>query len=435
MSTRIGVAHNPLHTGARLRDRRLALGLKQAELAARAGISASYLNLIEHNKRRIGGKLLIDLAAALGTEPGVLTDGPEAGLYQALRAAATPQDGEDLQAETDRIDALAARFPGWAAVIAAQNQRIMALEAQTRALGDRLGHDSVLADGIHELLSAVAAIRSTAAILADGDSIDPQWQARFHRNLHEEAERLSGRATALARHFDGEEKAGANLENRPPGEEVERLFERSGHHFPAIEARGAAAIPEVLDATGRFGDGRARALAEAQLQRYAEDAERLPLDDFAKAASATGFAPEPLFAKAAGDAALVLRRLASLPPQTGVPEFGLAICDAAGALLQRRRLAAFSVPRYAPGCPSLPLYRAFGRPLSPETVALNLADGTALNTWSVSQPIGSDADGRAIMEATMLLRVVRPGARAVQWACEICGGELCESKRGTGQRR
>ena len=43
-------------TGGRIRERRIALGLRQAELAPRAGISASYLNLIEHNRRRIGGK-------------------------------------------------------------------------------------------------------------------------------------------------------------------------------------------------------------------------------------------------------------------------------------------------------------------------------------------------------------------------------------------
>ena len=40
-------------TGTRLRERRQALGLRQADLAAQMGISASYLNLIEHNRRRI----------------------------------------------------------------------------------------------------------------------------------------------------------------------------------------------------------------------------------------------------------------------------------------------------------------------------------------------------------------------------------------------
>ena len=41
-------------TGTRVRERRLLLGLKQADLARTAGISPAYLNLIEHNRRRVG---------------------------------------------------------------------------------------------------------------------------------------------------------------------------------------------------------------------------------------------------------------------------------------------------------------------------------------------------------------------------------------------
>lgn len=56
-------------TGTRIRERRSLEGLKQADLARDVGISPSYLNLIEHNRRRIGGKLLVDLARALGLNP------------------------------------------------------------------------------------------------------------------------------------------------------------------------------------------------------------------------------------------------------------------------------------------------------------------------------------------------------------------------------
>ena len=67
-------------TGTRIRERRVMLSLKQSELARGIGISASYLNLIEHNRRRIGGKLLLDIADALGVEASMLTEGAEAAL-------------------------------------------------------------------------------------------------------------------------------------------------------------------------------------------------------------------------------------------------------------------------------------------------------------------------------------------------------------------
>lgn len=60
-------------TGTRIRERRTVLGLRQAELARLSGISPSYLNLIEHNRRRIGGKLLVEIARHLGVEASALT--------------------------------------------------------------------------------------------------------------------------------------------------------------------------------------------------------------------------------------------------------------------------------------------------------------------------------------------------------------------------
>jgi len=64
-------------------------GLKQADLARAAGISASYLNLIEHNRRRIGGRTLVALAQALKVEPAALSEGVESQLMAALQEAAS----------------------------------------------------------------------------------------------------------------------------------------------------------------------------------------------------------------------------------------------------------------------------------------------------------------------------------------------------------
>ena len=74
--------------GSRIRERRVLSGIRQSELAKRAGISPSYLNLIEHNRRRIGGKTLLQLAEALEVEPSWLSEGAGATLIQGLREAA-----------------------------------------------------------------------------------------------------------------------------------------------------------------------------------------------------------------------------------------------------------------------------------------------------------------------------------------------------------
>ncbi|MBI4048528.1 MAG: helix-turn-helix transcriptional regulator, partial [Devosia nanyangense] len=59
--------------GIKISSRRKILAISQAELARRAGISPSYLNLIESNKRVVGGALLLRIAAELSIDISELT--------------------------------------------------------------------------------------------------------------------------------------------------------------------------------------------------------------------------------------------------------------------------------------------------------------------------------------------------------------------------
>jgi len=428
-------------TGNRIRERRLVLGLKQAELAGLVGISPSYLNLIEHNRRRIGGKLLIGIARVLQVDPAQLTEGADATLYDALQLAAQrASTAFGAAPETDRIDELAGRFPGWTGLLAAQQKRIASLEILIEGLRDRISHDPVLAESMHEVLSTVAAIRSTADILVREPDLDDVWRGRFHRNLHEEAERLSNRATALIRHFEPEADDSARVASTPI-ETVEAMFDAAGHHFPSIEADGAAAIASVLDQAPGMEDVATRNLGERLLRSYAEDAARLPLDVMAPAARSTGYDPAQLLGIGGGDVALVLRRLATLPRgavgEDGAPPFGLAVCDGSGALIFRRRIPAFSVPRFGAGCPLWPLYRALARPGQPEVAQLEMPQGAMFKVWAVSQPVGHAGFGQApVMQAVMLITPSTAQGDATSAppiaagpGCHFCPRKECTARR------
>ena len=190
-------------TGTRIRERRLALKRPQTEIARAAGISAAYLNLIEYNRRRVGAELLARIALALGVPASALDEDSESGIVIALREAAaahadsgpTPADpaGDPVVLpEADRIEEFVSRFPGWAASLAERQLRVGALERRVEALSERLTHDPFLSSALHEVLSVVTSIRSTAAILAEGDAIPADVQTRFHRNIHDDSLRLSG---------------------------------------------------------------------------------------------------------------------------------------------------------------------------------------------------------------------------------------------------
>src|SRR6056297_2096333 len=116
----------PSLTGSRIRERRLVLGRRQAELARAVGISPSYLNLIEHNRRRIGGKLVQSIARELKVDTRAMTEGAEAALLNALREAGA--DHAAASEDLPRLEEFVGRFPGLAQLLADTSRRAMALE-------------------------------------------------------------------------------------------------------------------------------------------------------------------------------------------------------------------------------------------------------------------------------------------------------------------
>ncbi len=73
--------------GMKVRTRRKARGLTQKALAQKVGISASYLNLIESDRRAVGGSLLQRIAEQLGLELADLSGDQERRLVERLGRA------------------------------------------------------------------------------------------------------------------------------------------------------------------------------------------------------------------------------------------------------------------------------------------------------------------------------------------------------------
>ena len=404
-------------TGSRIRDRRVQAGLKQADVAKAAGISASYLNLIEHNKRRIGGKVLADIAKALGCDVTVLSEGAEAALIGALREAAAGSG-----AELAKLEEFAGRFPGWAALTAGQHERIGAIQGRVEALNDRLAHDPNLSAALHELLTAVTAIRSTTSILAGTEDLDPNWVRRFLATLDAEGRRLAGGAEALVRYFDA--SGPAAIEPGTPQEEVEAFFEARGWHLDEIEQ--GAAPQAVVSRAEELRSSAGRALAFAAVERYAEDARRLPLAALAPFVSSP---PGAITERFGASPDVVLRRLAMVPGR----EAGLVIADGAGAITFRRPISGFPLPKQGAGCGLWPLYQALTRPAQPLRATLEMPGDAPrrMRAEAVAMPRGGgDFGAPTVFETTMLLTPTTdaPG-HPVGSTCRICPREVCPARR------
>ncbi|GAA4218402.1 hypothetical protein GGQ68_002459 [Sagittula marina] len=419
-------------TGSRIRERRIAQGVRQAELARIAGISASYLNLIEHNRRRIGGKLLLDIAEALGVEPTHLTEGAGAALIAGLREAAS--DLPDAGAELDRTDEFAGRFPGWAAALVATRARVAQLERSVEVLTDRMTHDPQLAASLHEMLSTVTAIRSAASILAEPGDIDPDWQSRFHRNIYEDSARLAETSRGLVTYLEADNEQAT--ETGTPQEELDGALEKAEHHIPELEQQ--ADVAQVMTRLGRGLSSAAQSLLRAWLERYAADAKALPMNDLAKALTAHGTDALALSVALDQPPTRVMRRLAAMPAEVLGDPVGLAICDASGVLSYRKPLPDFPMPRFGAACPLWPLYKALNRPyavLSADLVQLGRS-GATVRVEAQATPVGPpQANSDPLFEAHMLVRPLpvsrEPASPSadVGITCRICPRVKCIGRR------
>ena len=415
-------------TGTRIREKRIDLGLRQANVARAVGISPSYLNLIEHNRRRIGGKLLTDLARALGVDPSSLADGADRDLLDQLHSAAGLAGD---MAEIARAEELVARFPGWAGLIALQARRLAVLDQRVDALTDRMAHDPFLATALHDVISAVTAIRSSAAILVGQEQIDADWQRRFHENIHADSLRLGKSSEALVAYLDA--PAAADPSPDTPMGQVDAFLAQHSYHLPMIEAETAS--PEDIVAQSGL-TGAAAALLAGICRQYADDARALPMAAFAQAARACHYDPAQLAAQYGVDFATVLRRLPCLPPDAGHPPMGLAVCDAAGALIYLKPVPGFAMPAMGAACPLWPLFAALSRPSQPLRAEAILPGPTAprLLCYAIAMPLAvHQFDLPPVLRSTMLVLPDMAQASAppvpVGIACRICPRADCASRR------
>ena len=415
-------------TGSRIREKRLDQALRQSAVAEAVGISPSYLNLIEHNRRRIGGKLLHDLARVLNVDPSQLTEGVDNALLDQMRAAAAAF-GET--AEIARTEEVAARFPGWAGLIAAQSRRLSVLEDRVQTLIDRMAYDPQLATSLHEVISAVTAIRSSASILVGQEELDADWQRRFHENIHNDSRRLADSSEALIAYLEAPQVDASVVTS--PMEDVEAYFAVQDGHISALEAEDVDLDAFVAEAGLT---GAARKLLRITAETYHRDAVALPRVAFEAASVALGYDPVMLSARFSVDFDVILRRLATLSRQDGHPPMGLAVCDASGTLTFLKHVPGFALSRFGGACPLWPIFRAMGQPGRPvrADVVLPGAVPTQLRCFAVARAVGQvQFDVPPALQSTMLVLPDPPEVATdplqVGVSCRICPRLRCSSRR------
>ncbi|MDO5642036.1 MAG: short-chain fatty acyl-CoA regulator family protein [Paracoccus sp. (in: a-proteobacteria)] len=395
-----GSAPSRVSAGTRIRELRLSQGRAQAELARVAGISPAYLNLIEHDRRSLTEAVRARLAKALGTSGEALETGREEALLAALRVAAADMSGH-IAVETERMAELATRMPGWASLLVALSQQAEALERRLAGLSERMTRDPYLLDTLHEVLSAVTSLRSTASILVQEPAMGAEWRTRFHGNLDQDSQRLSVTAQALVAYLESFEQDAALL---PPQEEFEAWI-----------------------ADGRPADGPASDAARELAGNWAmiESADRAAIPD-----AALGGAAGPVALSVMLDQPLdrVLRRLAAVEADAG-----LMVVDGAGGVIFRRPARGMGVGRAGDPCAMLPVFEALGQPGTPVERLIETETGLILRAFAIARRLPApDPAAPVLSRAVMLLRPALAGDAApvpVGPTCRICPRPDCPGRR------
>lgn len=229
--------------GFRLREQRRKRGLTQAALAAEVGISASYLNLIEHGRREVAGALLRRLAGVVGIDLEALSGVEDDRLVNELAEIAADPRMQDLHLEPGAAQEIVGRHVGWGRALVRLHRANGSAILLAETLADRLAHDSELVQASHALITRITSVRAFAEILSEHADLEVGRRRRFTAMLAEESERLGNAAKVL---FERLSDTGPDPTPATPAQEVDDFIIDRRNYFPALEeaaARMSAGLP------------------------------------------------------------------------------------------------------------------------------------------------------------------------------------------------
>lgn len=414
--------------GTRIRERRRALKRTQTSLAQTVGISPSYLNLIEHNRRGIAGRTLIALAAELNVDPTELADGADGVLVNHLINLAKSHKSTP---ETNRTEEFIGRYPGWARLLASLGQTAQAQRESLAALTDRMNHDPFLSETMHQILSNITVIRSTAGILDTTPDISDDHRTRFLKNIRSESQRLSATAQSMVDFFDAPQTAEATS----PGNQEDDFWSRHGHYLPNLES-GETSVETLLSDLPPASATTANGLRN-HLLRYQSICKKLPLTAFLENLRAHPGAPLTLARLFNVPFADVLFRLAHLPANPDIPAYGLIEVDMSGAVSIRKELPEFALPQFSSACPLWPVYRTFGAPGQAISAVLEMPTGVQITSFSIATHQPADQyDMPAFLQASMAFTsdpraslAPKPQPILAGLHCSVCPRKQCRLRR------
>ncbi len=417
--------------GAKITRLRRGQRLSQAKLAHQLGISPSYLNLIEHNRRNVTVPLLLKLAALFEVDLAELADDDDSQLASDLVEIFADDLFSEHDLRTPDVRDLVASNPGVGRAVLALYDAYRWARQDVRSLVEGAGGDA----------GGNAARREESRLPAEDVSDFLQARSNYFPALEAAAERVHhdldmdggdafrGMTTFLANAF------GVRVVVAParPGNFAVRRFDRASQtleiaallpaesrNFQLAHQIGLLAADQDIEAiVGEAGlTGDARILARVALANYFAGALLMPYEAFLSQAKAVRYDVDILGRTFGASFEQVCHRLTTLqrPGARGVP-FHMVRTDIAGNISKRFSLSGIRITRHGPACPRWNVYTAFLQPGTIHTQLSRVPDGTTF--FCIARTIRKSAGGHNAPQSVLSIGL----GCEVSYASELVYGD------------
>ena len=362
--------------GRTVRRLRTEQGLSQQALAAKLGISPSYLNLIEHDQRNVTASLVLKLAEMLRVDFSTLSGAQERELEVGLREVfSDPLLGieqipdnelEGVAANPNAARGVLAMYRAWR--VAREDSSGIALPTGRRIL---LPNEEAR-DVFHERGNYFPELEEAASVIAGALNSAPaeanHAMAERLRRLHQVSVRVSPMEDALRRYEP--ETRSLTLSEQLPRES------RGFHMAFQLVLMEARDVVEAMLTRIAPSSPEAASLIRIGLLNYAAAALLMPYGAYLESARLLRHDVDALAARFCVSFEQACHRLSTLQKSgaRGIPFFFLRL-DPAGNVSKRFSAGGFPFARFGGSCPRWVVHAAFATPGTLRVQVAQLPDG------------------------------------------------------------
>ena len=412
-----------MQIGGKLRRLRQERRLTQTEMARELGISSSYLNLIESNRRPVTVRVLVQLADKLRVEIASLASDSDERLTSELMEALSDPIFEEHDVKASDVRELVTTLPSLGHALlalyrshhhgagAATSPGLGALDASSEP-GLTGPPTEEVSDFIEQHANYFEAIESAAEQLWHDNGI--ALHTLHHDLIRVLSEKLAvqveivpiARMPGLLRQYNP-------LTRRLELSEMLPLPSRTFQLAHQIAFLAHRPLLDLLAAGGKFTSPASDALARSALANYFAAAVMMPYDRFIEAARTTRHDIDVLQSRFSVSFEQVCHRLTTLrrPGNAGIP-FHLIRVDIAGNISKRFSGSGIHIARFGAACPRWNVYDAFTTPGMIRVQVSAMPDGQTFFCLARTAEVSSRSGVRAGLQQ-------RPEKRAIALGCGI----------------